>query len=302
MAIEFGKLEVVNLREVCPNEANDFIPWLANNLDRLSRVIGIPLDLDGVEVPVGRFSADILARNSQDGSNVVIENQLEWLDHTHLGQIPTYLAGLKVRTVIWIASEFTEAHLDAIRWLNENTPADFSFSAFLVSVAKIGDSPLAPGFTVVERPAPPGERGVTDMTTGSESLSSEGRFSRDFWAHYADRYPRDGLRRGFAGRNPQFPVRGTKFTIRWYHARRNQVGQWVITPEARSFDSAQELVKPHVPALAKALGVNPSKMSDNAFIRLDIDISSPDNWTRAADWLHENLEIYRRVLSQAPHG
>lgn len=58
------------------------------------------MELEGQEVAVETFFADILARNPQDDSLVLIENQLENTDHTHLGQIMTYLASLKVQTVI----------------------------------------------------------------------------------------------------------------------------------------------------------------------------------------------------------
>ena len=39
---------------------------------------------------------------------MLIENQLESSDHTHLGQILTYLAGLEAQTVVWIAQHFEE--------------------------------------------------------------------------------------------------------------------------------------------------------------------------------------------------
>ena len=101
---EFGRLEPVDLRTAWKHEAFNFTPWLAENLDRLSQAIGIEMSLEDTEVKIDRFSADILARNAQDDSLVLIENQLEWSDHTHLGQILTYLAGLQAQSVIWVAS------------------------------------------------------------------------------------------------------------------------------------------------------------------------------------------------------
>lgn len=110
-----GSLVEVNLRKAWNHEAHSFTPWLAAHLDELAAKIGIPLELEGQEVAVETFSADILARNAQDGSLVLIENQLEGSDHIHLGQIMTYLAGLNAHTVVWIAATFREPHLSVLK-------------------------------------------------------------------------------------------------------------------------------------------------------------------------------------------
>ena len=91
---ELGVLVEANLRQAWSHEAHSFTPWLAEHLDQLSSVIGIPMEFEGREVAVDTFSADIIARNTLDDSVVLIENQLEGTDHNHLGQIMTYLAGL----------------------------------------------------------------------------------------------------------------------------------------------------------------------------------------------------------------
>ena len=97
------------------------------------------------------YSADILATYPADGSRVIIENQLESTDHTHLGQIMTYLAGLEAKTVVWIARDFRGPHLSAIRWLNTHTTDEFAFFAIKLRVVQIGDnsSIVAPLFEVV---------------------------------------------------------------------------------------------------------------------------------------------------------
>jgi hypothetical protein len=43
---------VVDIREVWPHEAYDFTPWLAQNIDLLSDVLGIQLRVEAVEQPV----------------------------------------------------------------------------------------------------------------------------------------------------------------------------------------------------------------------------------------------------------
>ena len=131
-------------------------------------------------------------------------------------------------------------------------------------------------------------------------------FNSDFWTHYAKRHRNDGVRRGFRGYNPHLRVPGTEFTIKLYVAGRGrvgdpQVGLGVVTPGNRSLlHGGQGLARPYIPALAKALGYSPSGMSGSALITHYIDVDNPDNWTAAVDWLHEKVEIYRRILSQPP--
>ena len=155
---ELGKLESVDVRKAWPHEALQFTPWLAHNLDQLSNVLGVDLELEDTELYVGAYRADIVARIASDddlgqtNNLVVIENQLAGADLQHLGQILAYLSGLKARIAGWIAVKFGEEHLSAIRWLNEHTTDPFAFFAVKVDVVRIGDSQLAPVFNVLERP------------------------------------------------------------------------------------------------------------------------------------------------------
>ena len=93
-----GRLEPVQLREVWPNEASDFTPWLAENLDVLGQAVGLALELRQREHPVGRYALDLLLEDAR-GRVVIVENQLEQTDHTHLGQLLTYCAGAKADAV-----------------------------------------------------------------------------------------------------------------------------------------------------------------------------------------------------------
>jgi hypothetical protein len=185
---ELGTLLEVGLRDAWNHEAQSFTPWLAVHLDALAQKLGISLELEGQEVPVDSFSADILARNPVDDTLVLIENQLEGSDHTHLGQIMTYLAGLEAHTVIWVAADFREAHLSALKWLNENTNDSFSFFAVKVKAVRIGDSPIAPVFEVLARPNN-WERKLHAIAQDTRQMSSLGQFRKEFWTHYVNRFP-----------------------------------------------------------------------------------------------------------------
>jgi len=73
----------VDVRAVWAHEALDFTPWLAENLELLGNELGLKLELIGREHPVGPFFLDILARDTDTGGLVAIENQLEWTDFNH---------------------------------------------------------------------------------------------------------------------------------------------------------------------------------------------------------------------------
>lgn len=186
--IQFGRLEDLPLRDAWKHEAHQFTPWLAENIDHLSEAIGIPLELTGTEVAVDTFSADILARNPMDDSKVLIENQLETTNHTHLGQIMTYLAGLEAHTVVWIAPTFREPHLSAIRWLNEHTADGFSFFAIKARVVRIGDSPYAPIFEVVEKPNG-WERQIREKERKTKAPDENAELRFEFWSELARAHP-----------------------------------------------------------------------------------------------------------------
>lgn len=185
---KLSRLRMVSLRQAWPHEAHDFTPWLAENIGLVSEAIGIPLEVEGTEVSVETFSADILARNPLDDSVVLIENQLESSDHAHLGQIMTYLSGLDAETVVWVADGFREPHIAAIRWLNENTCERFAFFAIQVRVAQIADSPLAPLFEVVERPNN-WERAMHRKALGSPESSKRSEDRYQFWSEYVESVP-----------------------------------------------------------------------------------------------------------------
>lgn len=148
-----SKLERVPLREAWKHEASDFTPWLAQteNLNMLADALGLgDLELVATEHWVGEFKLDILCTDGVD--QVIIENQLDKTNHSHLGQIITYAAGIGAKKVIWIAESFRQEHVAAFQFLNQNTTEDLNFFAVEVELWRIDDSPLAPNFEVVVKP------------------------------------------------------------------------------------------------------------------------------------------------------
>ena len=148
-----GRIELVqNLRETWPNEAQHFTPWLAKNLEQLGDALGMDLELQETEAAVGGYSLDVLATDLNDDRTVIIENQLEATNHTHLGQLLTYAAGYDANVIVWLTREFRDEHRAALEWLNQRTDEQTQFFGVVVELWRIGDSPLAPHFKVVASP------------------------------------------------------------------------------------------------------------------------------------------------------
>ena len=118
----------------------------------LSDEIGIEMELIDTEVPTGSFNADILAMESGTDNKIVIENQLEKTDHTHLGQIITYASGHDAKTIIWIVKDVREEHRQAIDWLNDHTDSEINIFLCKIELWKIDNSNVAPKFQIVSSP------------------------------------------------------------------------------------------------------------------------------------------------------
>lgn len=296
--MQFGSLESIRLRDAWPNEARDFTPWLAENLELLSETIGLPLERTGVEVSVDEFSADILARNPRDDSAVLIENQLEGSDHGHLGQILTYLAGLEAKTVIWIARDFSEAHLSAVRWLNDNTEDEFAFFALQVRAVRIGDSPVAPVLEIREKPSS-WDRQVRQVSLESESELS--RFRREFWEYYGSRFPKDiDLKPGYRHSHVWHVVDGTELVIsQFLSPSTRRVGVYVRGYAGESLEGTRERVEPFVASFQNELGLELG--ANHHFIsELRVDPMDREEWETIVDWLHNTMVSYKEILEGDP--
>lgn len=149
---DLGQIKKVDVKSVWRYEALNFTPWLAENLDKLSDLIGMDLELAGREAEVGDFSLDLLAKDVSTNRNVVIENQFNPTNHKHLGQLITYASYYKANVIIWISEEVREEHRAAIDWLNNNTNDEIEFFAVELELIQIDDSRPALNFKLKAHP------------------------------------------------------------------------------------------------------------------------------------------------------
>lgn len=307
-----GSLRKVKLREVWENEAVHFTPWLAQeeNIQLLADTLSLDLEVEAQEKNVGPFRADILCKDTLSGSWVLIENQLEKTDHTHLGQLLTYAAGLSAVTIIWVAERFTEEHRAAIDWLNEITDERFNFFGLEIELWQIGDSPYAPKFNVVSKPNTwtrivssaakqiiSGELTETKQlqleywTALSELLSSESKLIKpqkplpQHWANYAIGKSNFTLIAVVNIRDKRLEVHLVIYgqdRIEYYNLLEQQRNQ--IEKEAMETFKWRELPS--------------NKESHIQLEKLNIDPTNRSDWPNQHEWLKTNLELFHKIFSQ----
>jgi len=307
-----GRLQKVNLREVWISEASAFTPWLAQaeNLKLLGETIGIELECEAQEKEVGPFRADILCKDTTTGNWVLIENQLERTDHSHLGQILTYAAGLDAVTIVWITERFTEERRAALDWLNEKTEEGINFFGVELDLWRIGDSPTAPKFNIVSKP---NDWARTVRDTAKGELSGDRAIQFKFWTAY----------KNFVEANSQLMC-GKPYPQNWMRHPIGRTGAWLAsiastwnsltnsysTPELRiefildGQNSKQEfaVLETKRSEIQEGVGVpltwyNPANARQyRIYTRTDADIRNQALWPQQHKWLLQMLETFNRVF------
>ena len=177
-----GKLERVELREIWKHEEYDFSAWLAqeDNLTLLGDTVGLDICLIERESSVGGYSVDIYAEEQGTGKKIIIENQLEFTNHDHLGKIITYASGKDAKYIIWIVKQARDEHRQAIEWLNAHTDSEINFFLLEIELWRIGDSLPAPNFNIVERP----NDWVKEERKSSSEMTERGKFCINYWESF----------------------------------------------------------------------------------------------------------------------
>src|ERR1017187_929126 len=184
--MKISKLNKVDLRDLWKHEALDFTKWLSErgNLELLSDEIGVGIELIQTEASIGRYNVDILAQEENTGRKIIIENQLETTDHSHLGQLITYAAGIEAEYIVWLVRAARDEHLQAVDWLNEHTDDKLNFFLVVVELGQIDTSPPAVKFDVVSRPND-WKKTVRGSPCDGEPTETRAR-QLDFWQRLRD--------------------------------------------------------------------------------------------------------------------
>jgi len=300
---DLGRLKKVELRDIWKTEDRDFTPWLAgeDNMTILSDALGMDLEVEAQEQKVGPFRADILCKDTHDSSWVLIENQLERTDHTHLGQLLTYAAGLEAVTIVWIASRFTDEHRAALDWLNDHTDDKLRFFGLEVELWKIGESMAAPKFNIVSKP----NEWTRSISRASSRIESEAvteykQMKLEYWTKFKEAL------HGHHNLRPRKP-----FPQHWYdfsigrsgmhltttiNSRDNQLTTEVYLNDenAKAFF---HLLLPHRESIEAELGFKlnwdelPERKACRIFrLKKNVDVTDRKTWSESRQWQIKNLE------------
>ncbi len=310
-----GRLKKVDPREVWSNEADDFTPWLAEdtNLRLLAETIGLELDFEALEKDVGPFRADILCKDAATGDWVLIENQLERTDHTHLGQLLTYAAGLDAVTVVWIANPFTEEHRAALDWLNSITGSEINFFGLEIESWQIGESLVAPKFNIISKPND-WSRTVSEAAVRGELTENQETQLR-FWAAFKEFVSRRETTIRTTKPHPQnwmnMSIGRSGFNISavasfWNSDTESYEtdevrAEFVITHEDikeyfKSLESQRDLIEKEIGYPLVWHSTEEARMC-RIYVRKSIDDLKEDSaWNQYHEWLLKHLEDIRKVF------
>jgi len=299
----FGKLKMIDVRDKWPNEATDFTPWLAKdeNLSELGSALGIDLEFEDTEVPIGPYSADILAKDAGTGRYVIIENQLGKTDHDHLGKSLTYASILDATVVVWIAGDFTEEHKKTLDWLNGVTSEEVTFFGVRLELWQIDDSKPAFRFNVISRPV-----GIIKPPPPLESDAK--KLQLEFWTE---------LRKSLL-ECKEFPSLQTPRPQYWYDVSLGRAGI-NISNIANTFDNKigirvyisnkiADIVLPQLmneqkkieEEIGQPLVWNPYPEKRDKIISLsrDAELRKKENWDEYINWLVDKNIKFRNVFSK----
>jgi len=298
------KQKQINPRKMWPNEALNFTPWLAENIAELGEKMGMELEVVGQEVSVGPYSADVLAKDVDTDAYVVIENQLEKTNHDHLGKSITYASALNAKTIVWIATDFTEEHKKALDWLNDNTNEDLAFWGVQLELWQISEETASMRLNIVSRPSTSVKTIKSKTNNESESRNTQ----LEFWTKFRDKLQATKKIPSLQTPQPRywFDVRIGRSNILLSDTcspQKNIVG---VRLYIRS-----SVVDVYYPALLakkedinKALGcepiwdANPDARDKTIAISYNTDLTDPEKVEEALDWLVEQTIIFHRVFSK----
>lgn len=298
------KQKQINPRKMWPNEAQNFTPWLAENIAELGEKIGMEIEVVGQEVSVGPYSADILAKDINTDAYIVIENQLEKTNHDHLGKSITYASALNAKTIVWIATDFTEEHKKALDWLNDNTNEDLAFWGIQLELWQISDDTASMRLNIVSTPS----TNVKTIKSKTNNETETTKLQLAYWTKFKEKLMATKKFSSLHTPRPQY----------WYDVSLGRAGinlsnicntqKSIVGVRVYISSKVVDVFYPKLEArkqeINKALGCepewnpNPNARDKTITLQCQTDLSDPIKVDESIDWLVKKTIVFRDVFSK----
>jgi hypothetical protein len=262
------------------------------------------------EVEVGRYRIDILAKDAYTDEKIIIENQLNYSDHDHLGKIITYASGLDAKYIVWIVKDAREEHLKAVQWLNENLEDHICIFLIKIELWQIDNSKPAPSFEVLVK-----KNNWVENLKDRNSLSGRQRYvlshgeHYDFWVKFTEYL--DKTKFSHTSQNPK-PKHWLSFSIgssfghvsALLNKSKNLVGVDFVISNNKDFFA---FVKKYLDSNPSPYGsdityYDATKMSGFRVFKNIEDVFSSSYEIESFEWLRDNVKItidlYNQLLDE----
>ena len=306
---DFASLESQDVREYWKHEANDFTPWLADQIrdepvSELEDTLGLDLEVIEEEKSVGRYNVDILAEVVDDNRNVVIENQLNSSDHDHLGKSIAYASGVDADIIAWIAPRFYDEHRDAMQWLNENSREGVNLFAIRLEVWRIGESEPAVRLNPVVEPSEWKEK----AQRSEDELTETQQLREEFWTSFRDYIEENSI--PLSARKPPTtyyynnPIGRSGFTLQFtIKSTENELGVGLVIGDdatayqkladekeeiAAQFDQSLEWEEPEE--------TRSGKERSRIMATKQVNVTNDEEWHEYHQWMQETGEQFHEVF------
>src|SRR5699024_4617049 len=264
------------------------------------------LEVEGTEVAVGPYSADILVKDAGSNDYIVIENQLEKTDHDHLGKAITYASVLDASAVIWIAANFTEEHKKALDWLNHHISNSISFYGVSLELWSIDASKPAVRFNVVSQPTEIIKQ--TAISKSTESLTPARKLQLEVWSEFREKLKI----------HPEIPSVQTARPQYWYNVSlgrsgihlsniaptsSNHIGVRVYINNKIADSVLNQLIK-YKDDIESEIGEelewdpNPENRDKIISLKREANIEDKDKWNEYLQWLVNKTVKFRRTFGK----
>ena len=315
---KLGRLKSVKLRDFFEHEAREFTPWLAeeNNISLLSEALGMEIEIEDTEFPIGKFNADIVGNDISSNRKVLIENQLTRTDHDHLGKIITYSAGFNAEIMIWISEKIRDEHRKAITYLNDMSNDDYAFFGIEMELWQIGNSDVAPNFNIIVSPNNWSKSLNSSSSYSSKKKSTTQMLQGAFWEKYVE----------FLSENDIIPKHRTPGPQHWFtlhkvipnayisltiHTIKKRIGAELYIRAGSKKNKTKELyhyLYEYKDEIERELGSDiewmelPDRNASRIVKYHNADIKNESNWNAYFEWLSINsekmIEVFSRLYEQ----